>query len=160
MPLAGELGYFLFFFKKNVAFHENYLSLHPLQLGGIAQLVEHLLCKQRVAGSNPTTSTSKSTARRQSGGFFVSARKGACSFPYRRKKSIRAKPGRSICLSAPAASGVGNGWPQGQANPTASQLILPPPRRAVSEMADRRSGKSDCLRKQKATLFRAALSEY
>ena len=25
--------------------------------GGIAQLVEHLLCKQRVIGSNPVTST-------------------------------------------------------------------------------------------------------
>ncbi len=37
-----------------------YISLHPqIRKGGIAQLVEHLLCKQRVAGSNPTTSTRK-----------------------------------------------------------------------------------------------------
>ena len=37
-----------------------YISLHPqIRKGGIAQLVEHLLCKQRVAGSNPTTSTEK-----------------------------------------------------------------------------------------------------
>ena len=37
-----------------------YISLHPqIRKGGIAQLVEHLLCKQRVAGSNPTTSTGK-----------------------------------------------------------------------------------------------------
>ena len=28
--------------------------------GGITQLVEWLLCKQHVAGSNPTTSTSRS----------------------------------------------------------------------------------------------------
>ena len=27
--------------------------------GGIAQLVEHMLCKHGVAGSNPTTSTKK-----------------------------------------------------------------------------------------------------
>ena len=120
MPLAGNCSYFLFFFKKNVAFNENYLSLHPLQLGGIAQLVEHLLCKQRVAGSNPTTSTSKSTARRQSGGFFVSARKGARSFPYRCKKSIRAKPGRSILFKCPRGE-------------------------RLSEMAGRRPGKSDYL---------------
>ena len=29
-------------------------------LGGIAQLEEHLLCKQGVSGSNPLTSTSRS----------------------------------------------------------------------------------------------------
>ena len=30
--------------------------------GGIAQLVEHLLCKQGVAGSSPTTSTTSESA--------------------------------------------------------------------------------------------------
>ena len=30
-----------------------------------------MLCKHGVAGSNPTTSTNKRTARRKSGGFFV-----------------------------------------------------------------------------------------
>ena len=32
--------------------------LFGIYLGGIAQLVEHLLCKQGVSGSNPLTSTS------------------------------------------------------------------------------------------------------
>ena len=32
--------------------------LSGIYLGGIAQLVEHLLCKQGVSGSNPLTSTS------------------------------------------------------------------------------------------------------
>ena len=31
--------------------------MQAAQRGGIAQLVEHLLCKQGVAGSSPTTST-------------------------------------------------------------------------------------------------------
>ena len=34
--------------------------------GGIAQLVEHMLCKHRVAGSNPTTSTQKGVRIRES----------------------------------------------------------------------------------------------
>ena len=37
--------------------------------GGIAQLVEHLLCKQGVAGSSPTASTTKGPP--QSGLSFV-----------------------------------------------------------------------------------------
>ena len=32
--------------------------------GGIAQLVEHLICIQKVAGSNPTTSTIRSHVER------------------------------------------------------------------------------------------------
>ena len=31
----------------------------PETIGGIAQLVEHLLCKQKVTGSNPVASTSR-----------------------------------------------------------------------------------------------------
>lgn len=34
------------------------INADDLCLGGIAQLVEHLLCKQGVSGSNPLTSTS------------------------------------------------------------------------------------------------------
>ena len=34
-----------------------------LRLGGVAQLVEHLPCKQRVSGSNPLTSTSTNFRR-------------------------------------------------------------------------------------------------
>ena len=34
------------------------INADDLYLGGIAQLVEHLLCKQGVSGSNPLTSTS------------------------------------------------------------------------------------------------------
>lgn len=35
-----------------------YISLHPqIRKGGIAQLVEHLLCKQRVADSSSAIST-------------------------------------------------------------------------------------------------------
>ena len=33
-------------------------TFRPSPFGGIAQLVERLLCKQEVAGSNPTASTS------------------------------------------------------------------------------------------------------
>lgn len=44
-------------------YHFIFLSSQPqgpplrLQYGGIAQLAAHLLCKQRVAGSSPATST-------------------------------------------------------------------------------------------------------
>lgn len=33
------------------------INADDLYLGGIAQLVEHLLCKQGVTGSSPVTST-------------------------------------------------------------------------------------------------------
>jgi hypothetical protein len=39
----------------------NRVNLHKSR-GGVAQLVEHLLCTQRVAGSNPVTSTSLKTS--------------------------------------------------------------------------------------------------
>src|SRR4051794_28146927 len=48
----------------------------PLEKGGIAQLVEHLLCKQDVSGSNPLASTPSGAAgtnsrvvRRDRGGY-------------------------------------------------------------------------------------------
>ena len=34
------------------------MTVHQTLAGGIAQLVEHLLCKQDVTGSNPVASTS------------------------------------------------------------------------------------------------------
>ena len=44
-------------------------SVPVFVLGGIAQLVEHMLCKHGVAGSNPTTSTQKGFASARP--FFV-----------------------------------------------------------------------------------------
>ena len=35
----------------------HFLPLAKIALGALAQLVEHLLCKQRVSGSNPLSST-------------------------------------------------------------------------------------------------------
>ena len=43
-PAAHDLAFVLFFFN-------------PPSRGGLAQLVERLLCKQNVNGSNPLTST-------------------------------------------------------------------------------------------------------
>ena len=43
------------------------LALHP---GGIAQLGEHLLCKQRVVGSSPSTSI-EAADRIRSAAFFM-----------------------------------------------------------------------------------------
>ena len=46
--------------KKEVISPESLsLIIHPLNRGGIAQLVERLLCKQDVSGSNPLTSTNR-----------------------------------------------------------------------------------------------------
>ena len=47
---AGQLGPFVTSFSNN-------LAALPPQRGGIAQLVERLLCKQNVWGSNPHAST-------------------------------------------------------------------------------------------------------
>ena len=38
-------------------------NLEGIRLGGIAQLEEHLLCKQGVIGSSPITSTNKRVDR-------------------------------------------------------------------------------------------------
>jgi hypothetical protein len=42
--------------------HSLFFILHPLN-GGLAQLVERLLCKQDVSGSSPLTSTGFDTQR-------------------------------------------------------------------------------------------------
>ena len=41
------------------------------KLGDVAQLVEHLLCKQKVVGSIPIVSTNKAPGSRAAGGFLV-----------------------------------------------------------------------------------------
>ena len=53
------------FFERNSAFiiHHSALSPH----GGVAQLGEHLPCKQGVMGSNPIISTSGNVPRRKLG---------------------------------------------------------------------------------------------
>ena len=40
-------------------------------IAGLAQLVEHLICNQRVVGSSPTTGTIDFSKNRQIGGFFI-----------------------------------------------------------------------------------------
>src|SRR5713101_5383516 len=39
------------------------LSLPGLSIAGVAQLVEHLICNQRVGGSNPSASSTRNVAR-------------------------------------------------------------------------------------------------
>ena len=61
----------------------HFLSVTKIALGALAQLVEHLLCKQRVSGSNPLSSTIFNTSRflsigfRQSIGYLTSYKEGS-----------------------------------------------------------------------------------
>ena len=63
-------------------------NILPASLGGIAQLEEHLLCKQGVSGSNPLTSTS---LRPSDYGWPAEAlaKAGEKRFGYTRNKELR-----------------------------------------------------------------------
>ena len=56
-------------------------NLEGIRLGGIAQLEEHLLCKQGVIGSSPIISTknSRNQIKTQRSGFDLERRSGEAS---------------------------------------------------------------------------------
>ena len=78
-------------------------------LGGIAQLVEHLLCKQGVIGSSPIISTKKSASEPSRAGRMdrSEGEKGEREFPFRVRDE--GKPGvanrRSVAIRANSSAG-------------------------------------------------------
>jgi len=60
----GAVGFVCKFFNQQSLYEPKTKHLGFFVFGGIAQLVERLLCKQDVAGSNPVASTKKSWTRR------------------------------------------------------------------------------------------------
>ena len=77
------------------------------KFAGVAQLVEHLICNQRVGGSNPFASSRKTVFRKQTEGWRGCTREWRNSFNalhqayFRRRRCRAVRVERDSCISFP-----------------------------------------------------------